>query len=368
MPPSMTHRRRAFWKKLRDLALAIAIASAGAAWILSGSGAEQPTNEEAAPASAPLRVAVFESRAQDLEYAFPIRGYTEASRRVDVRAETGGLTVSERVPKGTNVFEGQTLCRIEDGNRPALLTQAEARVRQTRTEATSARSLSEKGFTPETAAAAADAALATAIAELDRVKLDLRRTSILAPFDGSLEEGGVEPGTLLQPGALCATILDLDPMLIVGFAPERAIGAFQLGTEAGAILASGAEVTGRISFVARSAESRTRTFRIEVTIPNPDGAFREGVSAEILIPIRHSDAHLIPQSALTLSSEGILGVRIVDNQSTARFMPVTLLRDAKDGMWVSGLAPLTRIIVIGQEFVSDGVPVAAVPAPVLATQ
>ena len=66
-------------------------------------------------------------------------------------------------------------------------------------------------------------------------------------------------------------------------------------------------------------------------------------------------AHFIPQSALTLNNEGTLGVRIVDLADTARFRPVTVLRDEAGGIWVSGLEDVADVIVIGQEFVSDGV-------------
>ena len=63
----------------------------------------------------------------------------------------------------------------------------------------------------------------------------------------------------------------------------------------------------------------------------------------------------MPQSALTLDDDGQLGVRIVDGENKVAFRPVTLLRDTPTGIWVSGLDKKADVIVIGQEFVTDGV-------------
>ncbi|PIE11170.1 MAG: efflux transporter periplasmic adaptor subunit [Rhodobacterales bacterium] len=196
----------------------------------------------------------------------------------------------------------------------------------------------------------ARAAIAAAEAEIDRL-------SITAPFAGLLESDTAERGSLLQPGGECATIIRLDPMKLVGFLPETDLGRIKLGGQAAARLASGKEVTGAVSFVARSADPATRTFRVEVEIPNPDGAIRDGQTAEIIVASDARSAHLVPQSALTLNDAGDLGVRLVADDSTARFAPVSLLRDSVDGVLVAGLPDPARVITVGQEYVTDGVPV-----------
>ena len=143
----------------------------------------------------------------------------------------------------------------------------------------------------------------------------------------------------------------------MGFAPERTIDAFAEGTAATAELAGGQRREGVISFVSRAADPNTRTFRVELTIENPDYAVRDGLSAEILVPIRRAAAHLVPQSALTLSDDGVVGLRLVDENSTTFFAPVRLLRDTPEGFWVDQLPARANIVVIGQEFVKDGVKV-----------
>ena len=193
--------------------------------------------------------------------------------------------------------------------------------------------------------------MAAANKEIDRLK-------ITAPFDGLLESDTAELGSLMQPGSLCATIIQLDPIKLVGFVPETDIDSVEVGSMAGARLASGREVVGTVTFVSRSADPTTRTFRVEVEAANADASIRDGQTAEIAIAADGTTAHLLPQSALTLNDDGALGVRLVAEGDVVEFVPVTLLRDTPEGVWVDGLADEVSIIVVGQEFVTDGVKVA----------
>jgi multidrug efflux system membrane fusion protein len=65
----------------------------------------------------------------------------------------------------------------------------------------------------------------------------------------------------------------------------------------------------------------------------------------------------MPASALTLDNDGNIGVRVVGEGDIARFLPVGILRDTIDGIWVTGLPETVDVIVVGQEYVTDGVPV-----------
>jgi len=198
---------------------------------------------------------------------------------------------------------------------------------------------------------AAGAGVAAAAKEIERLEL-------YAPFAGLLESDTAELGSLLQPGGLCATIIQLDPIKLVGFVPEIDVDKVKLGATAGARLATGRQVIGQVTFLSRSADPNTRTFRVEIQVPNADLAIRDGQTAEILIQSDGLLAHLIPQSALTLDNDGKLGLRIIDADSRAGFVEIKVLRDTTEGMYVSGLADSANIIVVGQEFVIDGVPVA----------
>ena len=77
--------------------------------------------------------------------------------------------------------------------------------------------------------------------------------------------------------------------------------------------AGGAQVVGKVTFLSRSADPTTRTFRVEIEVPNKELKIRDGQTAEILIGAAGAQAHLVPGSALTLNNDGALGLRAVDD-------------------------------------------------------
>ncbi|MGI9394406.1 MAG: efflux RND transporter periplasmic adaptor subunit, partial [Boseongicola sp.] len=294
--------------------------------------------------------------------------------------------------------EGDIVCQLDPGTREIALTnseaklveaaaripEAEARLAEAKArlveaeinDRASAR-LSEGGFASETrvaqTTAAAEAARAgvqaansgvesakagvqSAEAGVATAENELEKLEIHAPFAGLLETDSAELGSLQQPGSLCATIIQLDPIKLVGFVPETMVDRVEVGAGAGARLSSGREFFGAVTFLSRSADQTTRTFRVDVEIANADLSIRDGQTVEIAIQADGETAHLLPQSALTLDNEGKLGVRVVQDNA-ASFAPVSVIRDTIDGIWVAGLQPRAEVIVVGQEFVTDGVPV-----------
>ncbi len=367
-----------------------------------------PTAEEEAPepetteqTQQPVRVVAMHSTAREVDGAVLLRGQTEAARQVELRAETSGRVISDPLRKGAEVEEGDLVCELDPGTRGASLTEAEARLAEARASVPSSKArveeakaaleearinqnaatkLSEDGFASETRVASAnarvrsaEAALASAESGLSTVtaaiqsaeaavaaaEREIERLTIEAPFAGLLESDTAEIGTLLQPGGLCATIIRLDPIKLVGYIPETEVNRVQTGARAGAQLATGGDrIFGTVSFLSRSADPQTRTFRVEIEVPNPDLAIRDGQTVEIGIEAEGAKAHLLPQSALTLNDDGALGVRIVGPDDMAQFVPVKMMRDTPQGVWLAGLPEEADVIVIGQEYVVDGVPVA----------
>jgi len=347
-----------------------------------------------------IGVVALRSIAAQVDRAVLVRGETQAAREVEVRAETSGRVISTPLRKGASVEEGQLLCRIDPGTREVQLVEAEARLVQARAgipesaarvaEARArleeaeigdraASRLVEEGFASQTRVAgaragvesaraglqsalagleAAEAAVRSAEASVAAAKNELDRLQIAAPFEGILETDTAEIGSLLQPGALCATIIQLDPIKLVGFVSEMGVGRIEVGAMAGGRLADGRELVGRVTFLSRSADPTTRTFRVEIEVPNPDLSIRDGQTVEIAVSSDGADAHLLPQSALTLNDQGTLGVRVVTAEETVAFAPVSILRDTTDGVWVDGLGDAASVIIVGQEFVTDGVAVA----------
>jgi membrane fusion protein, multidrug efflux system len=344
----------------RPALLALAGASPAGAQSEAAATPTPGTPADAAGSAPMLRVVVQRIEQRGIESGVILRGRTEAARRVEVRAETSGLVASEPRPRGSAIDQGDLLCELAPGTRLASLAEAEARLAEAEINFTAATRLSEGGFAAQTRVASAEAAVRGAQAAVQAATTELGRLELRAPFAGVLETDTAERGSLLSPGGLCATLIRLDPIRLVGFAAESQIDRLEVGAVAGGRLPGGREVLGRVSFVARSADPATRTFRVEVTVPNTDLSIREGMSVDILIQAASQQGHLVPASALTLDNGGRLGLRLVDEDSVTFFAPVSVLRDTAQGFWVAGLPVQADVVVVGQEFVTDGVRVEAV--------
>ena len=301
----------------------------------------------------PISVLVVKSKAENVDSGVILRGRTEAARNIDVRAETSGLVISEPLRRGAFVKKDQLLCELDAGTRGVTLLEAKARLAEAQINETAATSLAEKGFASETAATARRASLEAAQAGVERAKKDIERLMIRAPFDGLLETDTAELGALLQPGSLCAHIIQRDPMKLVGFISERDIGKIKLGAPAGARLIDGSTIRGTVTFLSRSADPTTRTYRVEIEVANADRTIRDGATAEILISVPGEKAHLLPRSALTFDDQGNLGVRLAVD-GLAKFNKVEIVNESKKGLWVKGGPQKADVIVLGQEDVVDG--------------
>ncbi len=346
-----------------------------------------------------VRVVAVRSTAREIDSAVLLRGETSANRQVQVLAETSSNVISEPKRKGAFVEAGDVLCELDPGSRPAQLAQAKAalleaqsrvpesearleeahaRVAEAEINLRAARKLSETGFGSETRRITAEAEMRTAEAGVKAAEaqlkstgagieaagaavaaaqLEMDRLTIEAPFQGLLESDAAELGSLMQPGTLCATVIQLDPIKLVGFVPETSVNRVTVGAPAQAELVTGLQVEGRVTFLSRSADETTRTFEVEITVPNPELLIRDGQTASIRIAAEGAKAHLLPQSALTLNNEGQLGVRTVGTGNIVDFKPIRLLRDSADGVWVGGLPETADVIVVGQEFVTAGIAV-----------
>lgn len=343
---------------------AVVIAVLTIVWLASGllaSGddvTEHPSLRDAAaaaPANAPpasVRARVIHAVA--LPERVRVRGRTENKRTVDVRAETGGRVVERRIERGDRVVRGDLLCRLAMEDRKARHRQAETAVEQARLEHEGSLRLRQRALQSETAIAQAKARLAAAEAQRAAVALDIERTRVLAPFGGVVEDVLLEVGDFVQPGAPCARVVDLDPMLLVGRVSEADVHRFDVGAAASGRLASGAVIGGAVSFIGRQADPGTRTYPVEVTLANADHALRSGLTAEFEVRFGEVLAHKVSPALLALDDAGRVGVRIVEPGELVAFARVDIVADTDDGVWVTGLPRRATVITVGHQYVVAG--------------
>lgn len=287
-----------------------------------------------------------------------VRGRTEASRHVEVRAEEAGRIVSEPVARGARVAEGDVLCEIAVDNRDANLQEALSRREQAEFEYKASLDLQERRLQSGVIVAQLKAARESAIAGVMRAELALAKTRMRAPFAGVVETRTVEIGDLLNTGTVCASVLDDTPMLLIGLVPEQNVSTIEVGARVTAQLLDGEIVSGTVSFLARAADPVSRSYRIEVEVDAQYTDIREGITAELLVNSATIDAHLIPSSALTLDDNGSIGVKLIGPDNIVSFENVEIVGDntsqLNPGIWVSGLTGPVNLITVGQEIVFPG--------------
>ena len=349
---------------------ALGLVAAAGLWIASGHLLPRESAESHAAITTgeatkkPFRVAVIETFAVPHSRKLTISGRTEADKRVTLTARTGGILTEFKIKRGTWVKEGDVIAVLSDDARAAQVAQAESLVTQRRTELEAKRKLTLTGAIPrldlvnmEAMLKAAEGALAVAEAERDR-------GVVRAPWTGVVNDVMVDAGdaAFSFQGRELAKLVSLDPMLAVVEVAERKLAGIKVGEPARVQLVTGEAAAGRIRYVAKTASQATRTYRVEVELPNHDGAIPDGITAEVSVQLARVAATRVPRSALTISSNGDIGVRSVGATGRVGFLPVNVVEDQQSQMWVAGIPDRTRIIVRGQDFVRDGREVEAVEA------
>jgi len=344
---------------------ALAIIALVAAWMFSGTVRHDaddetgvvsgPVGQSSQDGSSELRmVQVQTQQASPVIRYINVYGRSAPARSVDVKAETNGRVVAIGIHRGQSAKKSAVIARLDLRDRRARLAQAEASVKEFETNYNAQLKLQNDGYVSETDIAEVIAKLESSKTELVRAQLDLKYVTIRAPYDGALATRDVEVGDFVRAGDIIATFIDNTKLIVSASLAEKDAQYVTVGDEATAILVTGQEVNGKIRFISPVADLATRTFAVELEVPNPDGTLPAGVTAEIRIDGGTVMAHKISPSLLSLETDGTIGVKTLDDQNRVVFHPVDIARSQTDGIWVTGLSETARIITVGQGYVLAG--------------
>jgi multidrug efflux system membrane fusion protein len=344
-----------------------------AAWIATGEfssvgsaqtaeGKESPTPETPTE-TAPLVRTVSAVEPKFVDHAREIRlsGITEADKRTDLAARAEGVIASLALSKGGMVKAGAVVMVLEGPETVAQEEIAQIALAQKERDLEVAEKLFKGGSTSESALTNARSARDAAQAELNRAQAAADRLRLKAPFAGIVDSVSVELGEWVQTGTPVATILSLDPILVKAEVSEVDLSSVSVGSTAKVRLVNGTEMDGTVRLVAREASAQTRTFPVEIALPNPDLTLPSGMTAEVSLYAAPTRAVVVPRSIITLAEDGELGLRIVGPDNLAQFAAVKIIDDTPDGLVVTGVPEGVRIITAGQDLVSNGEKVDVAP-------
>lgn len=366
-----------FFRPHRLAAFAVLIGAG--AWVMTGEfawvgqGAQGGASaEEAAAAPAPTpaepeqagpitrTVQVVTPRFAEHSRIIRLSGITAPDKSTVLAARTEGIVRSLEIDKGQMVEPGAVVMSLEGPEVHAQARIAEITLAQRKKDLTVAERLYKGGNLPETQYTAAVTAEQTAEASLALANAAVERLDLHTPFAGMIDSIEVEPGEWVQNGAPVATLLALDPIIVKIEVSERDVGFLAPGAKARVTLVTGQEMEGTIRFIAREASAQTRTFPVEVALANPDYKLPAGMTAQVELLAPPVRAVTVPRSVITLSDEGAIGLRVIDDDDIAAFAPVGIVDDTPDGLVVTGVPSGSRIVVAGQDLIRNGDKVNAV--------
>ena len=219
--------------------------------------------------------------------AIRISGQTEADKRATLAIRVMGVIEELPVRQGEHVNKGDLVMRLDAEDKKAAVGDGRR---------SSSRSARPRPMRPSGWSRAAMPRSCRPTRRAPRsppprrscktAQAELARNEIYAPFNGVIDRVPVEHGSAIMAGGEVATLINLDPLLAIGEVSERDLRYLKLGSEADIRLVNGTTVKGTLRYISRDASTATRTFRVEVAIPNEDKTLPAGMTAEITLRSR----------------------------------------------------------------------------------
>lgn len=385
----------------------------------ANSVATSPANNAAATAGMPIISSVTVENSK-VRRSVRASGVTRPKAIITLSAEIGGTAVKVPAVEGRQIEAGDVLVVIDTSTLPARIEAAKAEIAAATTALDSATAQSRGTYIEQRAAAEANlevakqrleiaqklakqnfsapvelaqlkanyenarmtlaqidlaknlrsdvdiaqnrARLATAKSNLAVLRDQLAKSTIKAPVAGWLETMHLEQGEQIAAGSPAATILDMGELKIVVAVPQTNIGEVELDDPVNVNVAGAGMRKGAVTKIASISSTTTRTFDVEVTVPNPGRELRAGMTVEANIDVGFQPAFGMSPAHLSVAGDGSLTAKI-DDGGTVRVVPVELVRSGVEQVFVSGLADGAALLTFGQAFVNAGDPVRVSPEP-----
>lgn len=386
---------------------------------VANSVATSPANNAAATAGMPIISSVTVENSK-VRRSVRASGVTRPKAIITLSAEIGGTAVKVPAVEGRQIEAGDVLVVIDTSTLPARIEAAKAEIAAATTALDSATAQSRGTYIEQRAAAEANlevakqrleiaqklakqnfsapvelaqlkanyenarmtlaqidlaknlrsdvdiaqnrARLATAKSNLAVLRDQLAKSTIKAPVAGWLETMHLEQGEQIAAGSPAATILDMGELKIVVAVPQTNIGEVELDDPVNVNVAGAGMRKGAVTKIASISSTTTRTFDVEVTVPNPGRELRAGMTVEANIDVGFQPAFGMSPAHLSVAGDGSLTAKI-DDGGTVRVVPVELVRSGVEQVFVSGLADGAALLTFGQAFVNAGDPVRVSPEP-----
>ncbi len=331
----------------------------------SGPGGGRGSNREPSPetdAGVPVEVARPERRS--ISSFIETNGTLEAENDVDIVARTAGPVVELLVEEGMVVEKGQLLARIDDEGLQAQVGISRVAVEEAKRTHQRAKASFEESVISREVYDQALTKLESAEAQREGSQILLGYSKIEAPFAGIIIERYIKFAENVTANQRLFRISDFDPLLCPIQVPEKELSNLKVSQTAYITVEAwrGERFSARVLRIRPVVDADTGT--IEVTLQvKARGKLSPGMFASVyLVRDSHADALVIPKSALSLESLG--DTVYVVNAGLAERRDIEIGFEESDFVEVlSGLSEEDRVVVVGQDGLSDGTPIFVLKGP-----
>jgi RND family efflux transporter MFP subunit len=340
--------------RITAVAAAAILASSISACVRTAASATSDADSTAVPVIA--RPVVASARA----WSTTASGIVNANTTVDVAFQVAGKVVSVGPDEGQTVRAGQEIATLDPTDYRLALEQTAAQADRTARDRDRNQPLLASGGIAPADMDHLESAARQSAAAAELAKKHLTDTRLVAPITGTVAHRAIEVGATVAPGQGVLTIVDLDPVRVRVGVPEADVGHITAGASAMVrIPALDAAFPGRVSLIGVVADPTTRSYTVEISVPNPMRRLRAGMIAEATITTGQTTSALVVPAAAVLHDDGANGatfVYVVDRDAprahARRVMTGTARGDSLE--IASGLTMNDRVVVVGQHRLRDG--------------
>jgi membrane fusion protein, multidrug efflux system len=277
-----------------------------------------------------------------------------------VAAELGGVVSDIKFENGGSAKKGDVLMRLDTSSEEALLRSSEAEAELARTDLERTRGLASQKVISKSELDAAESKFRRLTAIVDQMSSNIRKKTIVAPFDGQLGIRQVNVGQMINAGQQVVPLTSLDPVFADFALPQQYIGQLTPGLEVHVTTDAlpGRVFNGKLTAINSMVDSSTRNITLQATLESPDHALRPGMfaKAEVTLPEKHKTL-VVPGSAISYAPFGD-SVFVIDkkkDEKTGKESQVIRQQFVRVGEARGDFVAITQGLKAGDMVVSTGV-------------
>lgn len=350
-PQNTTRNRTGLWLLL----VLLAMVGGTIALMLAG---KKPESLPVAPTVlVPVRTEAVQCA--DVPEIITFAGRIEADPTVTLAFDLGGTVAVMGTDKGMTVNQGQILVTLDDRLQAASLDKARTGLKQADDELKRFAELRKTGAVSESDYDGIKARADMATATLKEANAYYDKCRILSPISGVVEDRMINVGEFTAPGMPVIRVANLARLKIVIDVPERDVFSLKTGQDVPVQVDAlpGRQFMGKVTYVAASADSKSNTFRVEITLLNPEGMLRPGVIAKVALTRRIlTSAMSVPLASLIPSKGQYIAYVMKDGHAVRRIVKLVAMVGSR-AVIMEGIQAGESVIVEGQRLASDGIAV-----------